>query len=76
MENELSDTTTPQICPACQRRVFSNGGHQSGCRLDASSGLPTSFHGFLDDDPLREQQFICVWHEVTYYNDDSEGDRQ
>ncbi len=62
------------VCPACQRRIFSNGGHQSGCRLDIPSGLRQSYPGFIDDD--QDQRFVNAWDEATYYNDDSEGDRQ
>jgi hypothetical protein len=36
-----------KACPACQRQVFSNGGHQAGCRLDQSSGLRAEFPGFV-----------------------------
>ena len=64
------------ICPACQRRVFSNGGHQAGCRLDKSGGLRAEFAGFVDREPLDEQRFVNVWDEVTFYTDDSEGDRK
>lgn len=63
------------ICPACNRRIFLNGGHQLGCRLDASSGLPPEYNGFADRDPFEAQQFVNVWDEVTYYTDGLEGDR-
>lgn len=63
-------------CPACQRRVFSNGGHQTGCRLDQFGGLRAEFAGFADRDPMDEQRFVNVWDEVTFYTDDSEGDRK
>ena len=65
----------PTLCPACGRRIFSNGGHQHGCRLDGSRGLEPQHPGFYDRDPLEAQQFVSVWDEVTYYTDDSEGDR-
>ena len=65
-----------KVCPACRRRVFSNGGHQAGCRLDQSSGLRDEFSGFVDREPIDKQRFVSVWDEVTFYTDDSEGDRQ
>jgi hypothetical protein len=65
-----------EICPACKRRIFANGGHQHGCSLDASSGLPPQHNGFSDREPLESQRFVSVWDQVTYYTDDREGDRQ
>lgn len=63
-------------CPACHRQVFSNGGHQAGCRLDPAGGLRKDFTGFVERNPLDEQRFVNVWDEVTFYTDDNEGDRQ
>jgi hypothetical protein len=66
---------TWKTCPACQRKVFSNGGHQVGCSLDALGGLRKDFAGSVDREPLDEQRFVSVWDEVTYYTDGLEGDR-
>lgn len=70
-----ADKLVEMICPACKRRIFSNGGHQQGCSLDASSGLRPEFNGFIDQEPIEAQVFANVWEEVTYYTDDREGDR-
>jgi len=42
--------------------------------LDIPSGLRQSYPGFIDDE--QDQRFVNAWDEATYYNDDSEGDRQ
>ena len=67
-------TPTGPKCATCGRNIFPNGGHAVGCSA-VRNILPTS-PGFYDRHPGEDQQFVSVWDEVTYYTDDSEGDRQ
>lgn len=67
-------TLTMNICPSCNRRVFSNGGHQNGCLLDSTIQFG-EVPGFSDDSDDSDPRFVSVWDEVTYYTDDREGDR-
>lgn len=65
----MSDT---QVCPECNRRVFDNGGHHVTCSKAQAPSLV-----FCEPEPgLLDNRFVSVWDEVTFFNDDREGDRQ